>query len=174
MEILPENRLFGIFFVQNRRKMGPWAPGSPNPLLWVAGKNGNPHRKSTCWHFFVQNRRKMGPCGRRAGGKEGHSPPPLGAPKGLLGGQFCSISDQKMPKSRFSGRVSIFFRDPSQWIWGPRGPRGPRGPQGAHGGPKGPPQGPKGPLGAPQGAQGAPWGPRAPLGPLGPPAGGCP
>merc|ERR1712185_396440 len=53
-------------------------------------------------------------------------PPPARPPP--AGAHFSPILDQKMAKSRFSGRVSIFFRDPSQWIWGPRGPRGPWGP----------------------------------------------
>merc|ERR1712185_240600 len=91
-------------------------------------------------------------------------PPPARPPP--AGAHFSPILDQKMPKSRFSGRVSIFFRDPSQWIWGPRGPRGPWSPQGAPGGPWGPPRGPRGPKG--------PLGPLGPLGAPGAPTGGCP
>merc|ERR1712185_167475 len=88
-------------------------------------------------------------------------PPPARPPP--AGAHFSPILDPKMPKSQFSERVSIFFRDPSQWIWGTRGPRGPWGPQGA-------PWGPKGPLGAPRGPLGPPRGALGPLGPPGVPA----
>ena len=54
----------------------PWAPGAPNPLRWVAEKNGNPPRKSTFWHFWSKINEKWTPAGggRAAGGHANSDP----------------------------------------------------------------------------------------------------
>ena len=85
-----------------------------------------------------------GPVG--AGGPGGPKGRHFRGPKGPTGRNFSK-------KCNFLYGFH-FFRDPSQWTWGPGGPRRPTGPHGA-------PWGPLGPLGAPW----DPWGPRAPRAP---------
>ena len=133
-------------------------------------------------HLFVTKWVAVAPFGtlKPGSGSEFRPGSRRGGPGAQIPTFFSPILDPKMPKSRFSGRVSNLSATHSNGFGAPGaqgGPRGPRGPQGAPWGPQGAPWapqgaqgGPRGPLalGAPMGPLGPPWAPWAPLGPWAP------
>ena len=167
--------MFIFIFLLVRIPQIPQIPQIPHPPPpGVLARPGTPRDPKS--HLFATKWVAIPPFGtlKPGSGSEFRPGSRRGGPRAQIP-IFCSpILDPKMPKSRFSGRVSNLSATHSNGFGAP-------GAQGAHGGPKGPtgaPRGPlgapRGPLGAPRGPKGPPRGPRGPKGPLGPPAGAAP